>query len=204
MEWSIQQIAEVLAQQVDEVVALSTHLSALEHEQHRLARQIAAVTYTIDALKGNETLMAEAMFDGFDHTQYRGEVEDRWGNEAYASSDAWWRGLTEHEQVSWQARLADLNREWIAAANDPGITADSPAAQALAVRHVSWLRSIPGTPAADPNGDLRRYVRGLAEMYVSDERFSAHYGGVEGAAFVRNALNVYLDADEVESAEYAF
>ena len=35
--------------------------------------------------------MAEQMFDGFDHTQYKDEVEERWGKDAYAKSDAWWR-----------------------------------------------------------------------------------------------------------------
>ena len=37
--------------------------------------------------------MAEKMFDGFDHTQYREEVQQRWGKDAYAAGDAWWRGM---------------------------------------------------------------------------------------------------------------
>lgn len=44
---------------------------------------------------------------------------------------------------------------------------------------------MPGTPAADPEGDLRGYVLGLAEMYVADDRFAANYGGAKGAEFVR-------------------
>ena len=36
------------------------------------------------ALEGGERLMAENMFDGFDHTQYKEEVEQRWGKDAYA------------------------------------------------------------------------------------------------------------------------
>ncbi|WP_010155471.1 MerR family transcriptional regulator, partial [Leucobacter chromiiresistens] len=50
-------------------------------------------------------------------------------------------------------------------------------AQALAARHVAWLRGIPGTPAADPDGDVAGYVRGLGELYVADERFAANHGG---------------------------
>ena len=30
--------------------------------------------------------MAEEMFDGFDHTQYKEEVEERWGKDAYATA----------------------------------------------------------------------------------------------------------------------
>jgi len=32
--------------------------------------------------------MAEEAFDGFDHTVYKEEVEQRWGADAYARSDA--------------------------------------------------------------------------------------------------------------------
>ena len=39
--------------------------------------------------------MAQDMFDGFDHTQYKDEVEQRWGKDAYATSDAWWRGMSD-------------------------------------------------------------------------------------------------------------
>ena len=75
-------------------------------------------------------------------------------------------------------------------------TADGAAAQELAAQHVAWLQGIPGTPAAsgDP-ATLRGYVRGLAEMYVADERFAANFGGAEGAAFVKAALERYVDAE---------
>ncbi|WP_152176377.1 MerR family DNA-binding protein, partial [Mycobacterium tuberculosis] len=58
-----------------EASALETHLALLREEQTRLARQIASVEITITALRGGENLMAEKMFDGFDHTQYKQEVE---------------------------------------------------------------------------------------------------------------------------------
>lgn len=52
----------------------------------------------------------------------------------------------------------------------------------------------PGTPAADPDGDVAGYVRGLGELYVGDPRFAANYGGQAGAEFVRDALAAYADA----------
>ena len=64
-------IADVLAGERDDVHALGIHLSWLREEQVRLARQIASVESTIDTLKGGEKPMAENMFDGFDHTQYK-------------------------------------------------------------------------------------------------------------------------------------
>lgn len=186
------QIADVLARKYDEASALTTHLTLLRQEQDRLARKIAAVEHTITALQGGEELMAETMFDGFDHTEYKDEVEQRWGKDAYARSDAWWRGMNDEEREDWTARVEQLGRDWMAAAAAPDITPDSSAAQELARRHIAWLRSVPGTPAAEP-GDLAAYVRGLAEMYVADERFAANYGGVEGASFVRDALLAHIE-----------
>nr|WP_274636764.1 MerR family transcriptional regulator [Microbacterium bovistercoris] len=187
------QIADVLARQTSETDALTTHLALLRQEQDRLARRIAAVTSTIHALTEGETPMAEKMFDGFDHTQYREEVETRWGADAYARSDAWWRGLSADERTAWQQRARDLGRDWTDAAAR-GIAPDSAGAQALAERHVQWLIGIPGTPAGTPGGDVRGYVTGLGDMYVADPRFAASYGGLDGATLVRDALRVYAEA----------
>ena len=99
-------IADVIAGQRDDCEALRRQLAQLRQEQERLARQIASVERTIETLEGGEQLMAENMFDGFDHTQYREEVEREWGAEAYATSDAWWRGLGR----DGQAVTADMTR----------------------------------------------------------------------------------------------
>lgn len=189
---SLPQIGDVLTKDVDEAAVLTTHLDVLRQEQDRLARQIAAVEHTITALQGGEQLMAETMFDGFDHRQYKDEVEQRWGKDAYARSDAWWRGMSNEERCGWTAQVEQLGRDWIAAAEAADITADSPEAQELARRHIDWLSNVLGTPAAEPGGDLAAYVRGLAEMYVADKRFAANYGGVEGASLVRNAILAHL------------
>ncbi|WP_029263698.1 MULTISPECIES: MerR family transcriptional regulator [unclassified Microbacterium] len=192
------QIAEVLERERGEASALETHLALLREEQTRLARQIASVESTITALRGGENLMAENMFDGFDHTQYKEEVEDRWGKKAYADSDRWWRGMTDAERADWQQRVSDLGRDWIAAA-ESGIDPASAEAQDVARRHVEWLTGIPGTPAAVPGGDTKAYVIGLGEMYVADPRFGANYatssGGTDGAEFVRDALRIYAEAN---------
>ncbi|MGO1769315.1 MAG: MerR family transcriptional regulator [Microbacterium sp.] len=185
-------IREVLDRETDEGRALSAHLGLLRQERERVARQIAAVEETLRARTEGEEIMLETMFDGFDHTQHREEVESRWGADAYASGDRWWRGLTEDERRVWQGRSAALARDWASAAS-AGVDPSSAEAQELARRHVEWLTSVPGTPAAGGR-DVRGYVIGLGEMYVADDRFGANYGGAEGAAFVRDALRVYAEA----------
>lgn len=190
-------IADVLDAQQDTVAALRTHIGWLRSEQARLARQIAAVESTINAWKGGESTMTENMFDGFDHTVYKDEVEQRWGADAYARSDSWWRSLDAGQQAAWKTESSALARDWAAAAH-AGIQPGSAEAQALAERHVAWLRAIPGTPAHEGGDALKPYVLGLAEMYVADPRFAANYatadGGSGGAEFVRDALTVYAQS----------
>ena len=164
--------------------------------------------------------MSQNMFDGFDHTRYRSEVEERWGKDAYTRGDQWWRSLGEDGQAEWQAHAARLAADWVEAA-ERGEDPHGAAGQDLARRHVEWLTGIPGTPAwkgtrsapaaesarplpqpaSAPAGDIAAYVRGLAEMYVADERFAANYGGVEGAAFVRDALIAYVGAARTDPAQ---
>jgi MerR family transcriptional regulator, thiopeptide resistance regulator len=185
-------IADALRHETDAVKALSGHLEWLGQEQVRLGRQIASVKRTIEELKGIGNHMAEDMFDGFDHTQYKDEVEERWGKDAYAASDSWWRGLSAEKKKDWKQRSEQLGKDWIRAA-ESGVAADSSEAQDLAKRHVEWLSGIPGTPAAAVGGDIKGYVTGLGEMYVADPRFAANYGGEAGAAFVRDALRLYAE-----------
>lgn len=185
------QIAEALDAQGDETQALRTHLQWLDTERDRIARQIAAVTETVERLEKGDDPMSETMFDGFDHTQYKDEVTERWGADAYARSDSWWRGMSDEERAAFQAEVRDLNDAWIRGA-ESGMDPASPEAQQLAGRHVAWLRGVPGTPAEDP-AQVAGYVRGLGDMYVADPRFGANYGGSEGATFVRDALHVWAD-----------
>ncbi|WP_425955404.1 MerR family transcriptional regulator [Xylanimonas sp. McL0601] len=185
-------VGRVLAEQTDPAAALSGHLEQLRGDRRRLDRQIASVERTLAALSGGETLMAKDMLDGFDHTQYREEVEQRWGREAYTRSDAWWRSLGAEGQTEWKARLAALTADWVAAAG-AGVAPDSDEAQALAARHAQWLASIPGTPGHDDGRAPDEYLLGLGEMYVADPRFAVNYGGLEGATLVRDALRVFVE-----------
>ncbi len=183
-------IAEVLAGQRDDEHALVRHLDWLRAEQLRLDRQIASVESTITALKGGEKPMAEKMFDGFDHTQFKGEVEQRWGEEAYATSDAWWRGLSVDEKRAFQDAAAELIADWRDAA-ERGVDPTGGEGQGLARRQHAWLGGMPGVPGGA--APTKEYVVGLADLYVADPRFAKNYGGEAGATFVRDAMRAYAE-----------
>ncbi|PJJ65515.1 MerR family transcriptional regulator [Compostimonas suwonensis] len=187
-------IGDILERQADAGHALLSHLRWLEQERDRLARQIASVEKTIQALEGGERLMAENMFDGFDHSRYREEVEERWGTEAYARSDAWWSALSPAQKKDWMQHVQLLVRDWSEAAAS-GIAPESDEAQTLARRQFEWLAGVPGTPGSGTTGPTKEYFVGLGEMYVADPRFGANYGGQAGAEFVRDAMRVYADRE---------
>lgn len=183
-------ISEVLAGQQDDTAALRSHLDWLAHEQQRLGRQIASVERTITELERGEKPMAETMFDGFDHTEYKEEVERRWGTDAYTTSDAWFRSLSPEQKDDFFIAAAELGADWAAAAQD-GLASDSGQAQALARRQYAWLESIPGTPRTPDGHPTKEYFSWMGAMYVSDDRLAQNYGGLKGAAFVRDAMAVY-------------
>lgn len=191
---SLPEINNILARPADAASALEQHRAHLRDEQRRIGRQIVAVESTISALKEGKDIMPESMFDGFDHTAYKDEVENRWGADAYATGDAWWRGKTATEKEQWRRDLAALSADWTDAAAR-GIPVTSDEAQALAARHLAWLLSVPGTPAGTSDDATRAYVLGLGDLYASDPRFAANYGGQVGAEFVRDALRAHLGSD---------
>ncbi|MCI1901407.1 MAG: TipAS antibiotic-recognition domain-containing protein [Bifidobacteriaceae bacterium] len=206
---SLTDIASILARQTDEYEALQTHLDFLEREQQRLERQVASVHFAMDSLQQSTTSQnkerkMEKLFDGFDHTQYKEEVEQRWGKESYASSDRWYRSLSADERAEWKNLITQLNADWTQAAHQhlvsptPETAPTSKAAQSIARRHVEWLAQLQRDAHVVGDGSFCDYVRSLAQMYPQDERFAANYGGAEGATFVREALLHFMDEHEKE------
>ena len=175
-------IAEVLDRSVSDADALRAHLAWLRVERERIDRQLAAVERTICAADEGKDLMAEEMFDGFDQTQYREEVEQRWGEDAYARSDQWWKNLGTHGREAFVAESRAIGEAW-AAAFATGLPVDGEQVQELASRHIAWIAAAWGGVQPTPE-----QIRGLAQMYVDDERFAANYGGRVGASYVRDAL----------------
>lgn len=182
-------IADVLAGQQDTSTALRTHLELLEQERERIGRQIESVRTTLRKTNGKEPLMATEAFDGFDHTQYKDEVIERWGEQAYEQGDRWWRSLSESDKKDFQQRQADIAADFgraHAAGKDPG----SDEVQNITQRQYDWL-----TFASQGSRPGAEYFTGLGQMYVDDPRFTANYDkhGEGTAAFIRDAMKVYAE-----------
>lgn len=181
-------IAEVLEGEQDATVALEVHLELLKQQLERIERQVEAVRSTLTRLEAGEQLMAEEAFDGFDHSRYKEEVIDRWGKEAYESSDNWYRALSKEEKNRFQQDQLGIATDF-AKANRAGDAPNSDAAQAIASRLYRWVTQVwQGEPSAEA-------LTGLAEMYVTDSRFKANYDryGDGTAEFIRAAMKIYAE-----------
>lgn len=186
---SLPEIARVLEGHTDDAEALRTHAEWLEQERGRIDRQLAAVRATITALQEGTTMSAHEMLDGFDHTQYRDEVAERWGTEARDRSEAWWEGLTMADKERFGAESKRLIEAW-KAAFDRGVTPDSDEAQDLAAQQWQWITVAWG--GREPTAEA---FIGLGEMYVADERFGVTYSTATpgGPEFVRDAMRIYAE-----------
>jgi len=185
-------IGAILDAGADPVEMLERLAAELGQSIERLQRQRESIRRALHIHRTGEQLMPAEIFDGFEYAQYQDEVEERWGADAYASGDAWWRGMPEADRAAWHARSQSLIQAWTDAA-DRGIAPDSDEAQQLAARQNAWLAGIPGTPGAGTGQAASEYLLGLAQLYVDDDRFGMNYGGRAGAEFVAAALRVYVD-----------
>lgn len=126
----------------------------------------------------------------FDNEQYRDEVVERWGASAWTTGQSWWKSLGELGQKAFMAEGTAL-RTGYTEARDAGEAIDSDVVVALVERHRVWIAQAWGGVA--PTAEQ---FRGLADMYVADERFARHYGGADGANFVRDAIYAWTTSTQ--------
>jgi MerR family transcriptional regulator, thiopeptide resistance regulator len=123
------------------------------------------------------------VFGEFDPTQFADESEQRWGDtEAYAESA---RRTAKYSKSDWLRIRAEAEaiEAALASAMSAGLAVDSEEAMDLAEQHRQHI----GRWFYDCTYEIHR---GLAEMYVADARFAAHYDGrAPGlSTFVRDAI----------------
>jgi len=171
--FTLQDIARILADPGQDARA---HL----RRQHRLLREqisrrqdmLAAIEKELEAGKMGIALTPEEQLEIFGTDKVSGEwaeeAERRWGDtEAWAQSQRRAATYTKQDWIEIQAEATAINRE-ILAAMTAGAPADDPRVTDLAERHRQHISRW----FYDCTYDLHR---GLAEMYLADERFGKNY-----------------------------
>ncbi len=174
--------------------SLEEHLLALRGQQEQLNLLIRNVEKTLSALKGECRMSDKEKFEGFkakliryNEEKYGAEVAEKYGRSALEESNRKLSGMSE-EQWQKQEQLVEEIFTLLEAAMKEGDPAGA-AAQKAADLHRRWI-------CLFWKDDLyhKDSHRGLAEMYVADERFTSYYDdrlGEGGAKFLRDAIFHY-------------
>jgi MerR family transcriptional regulator, thiopeptide resistance regulator len=175
----------------DTLVQLRQQHRLLTERIARLQRVLTTVEKAVEARQMGINLDPHEMLEVFgdsDPTEHAAEAEQRWGETgAFRESQ---RRASSYDKQQWldiQAEARDIERRLAAAQAAGASPSDLDAMEAAEAhrRHVStWFYDCP--PAVH---------RALGEMYVSDERFTAHYDRIAPglAAFVRDAIAANAD-----------
>jgi MerR family transcriptional regulator, thiopeptide resistance regulator len=176
----------------DRLSALERQRELVQRDLERLSGLAHGLDRALAAHRNGTTQKETTMFDGLDPSEYEDEARERWGHtDAYRESrrraarygEAEWRQIRD-ETEDIERAFAELMR-----AGEP---ASGEAARALAERHRAQISRwfYEGSP---------QMHRGLAEMYIADDRFAQHYErrapGL--AAYVHDAIlaNANANAD---------
>ena len=193
--FSLADIKELLsAPDFDRIKALSDHLARLKEKRARTDALISTVTKSLAALKGETTMSDEEKFEGFkqalideNEQRYGAEVRAKYGDAAADESNAKLKGLTQAQYEEGE-RLRLEFEATLKAAFETGDPAGELAQKACDL-HRQWLCVF------YPHYS-KEYHKGLAQMYVADERFKANYEKLAPGCteFLRDAILIYCAA----------
>lgn len=189
---SLESIKEIVtAPSFNGAKALKEHREQLLDKRKQLDLLISNVEKTITLTEGRMTMTDKEKFEGFkqkiiddNEKKYGKEIREKYGDEPVNKSNEKLKNMTqeEHEEVT---RLANEVTVTLAEAFKNGDPA-SDTAQKAADLHKQWLIYYWSEYSKEAHA-------GLAQMYVDDERFKAHYDEKQPgtAEFLRDAIHIY-------------
>jgi DNA-binding transcriptional MerR regulator len=170
----------------DAVGHLRRQRRLLTERIERLQRMVAAIDYEMEAREMDINLTPEErleVFGDFDPEDHAEEAEQRWGGtDAYRQSQRRVSNYTKEDWLKIKAEQEEIQKT-LAALFESGTTPDSGEAMAAVEAHRQHISRW----YYDCNHEIHR---NLGEMYVSDDRFRAHYDELAPglSEFVRDAV----------------
>ncbi|NNV03335.1 MerR family transcriptional regulator [Anoxybacillus sediminis] len=189
----LQEIKQILdSPGFDRAQALRDHKQLLLEKKKRLEEIIRTVDKTLSSIEGGITMDKKDMFGGFDMTKIK-EHQEKYAAEARAKYGSAIVDETERRTNAYtESDWARIMGEW----------------ENVIRGIVEAMENGPADPQVQEGvGKLRQHItryyyectpeifRGLGELYVADERFTATFDKYrEGlAAFLREAVQLYCD-----------
>ncbi|WP_176723391.1 MerR family transcriptional regulator [Roseivirga misakiensis] len=186
--YELSEIKRILdSESFDLIDSLNRQRKALLKKSSNLQKLIITIDKTINELKNKEGMITdEEMYEGFskaDATAYEAEVKARWGDEVEEakqniqamSKQGWKDTKQEAEEINlWLANLI----------HKPANDREVQQVIQLHFQHIQKFYEV----------SEERY-RGLANMYLEDERFKKHYDEVKPglAEFLSRGMHQFCD-----------
>jgi len=176
--------------------ALRTQAAVLREQQRRTQATLDAIQTFLQAAERGEGMNMtnkdmQEIFDGFDHSQYEAEAQERWGDtDAYRQSTERTRRYTKTDWQTIQAEMGAITDRYLALM-DAGVDPASPGALEVAAAHREHFHR----RYYDCSPDM---FRGLARMWVEDGRFTRNIDRARPglAAYQSAAAMAWADAQE--------
>ena len=191
--FGLREVADLVSDpSADAVAHLRRQRSLLLEQRDRVDAMVAAIDKELEARSMGINLTPEEQLEVFGTDKAGGEwadeAEQRWGDtDAYRQSQ---RRAASYGKEDWQRikAEADAGVTAFAEAMRAGLPAGGPEAMDLAERHRQHISRY----FYDCGYDMHR---GLADMYLADERFTANYDSVEPglAQYVHDAIQANAD-----------
>lgn len=176
----------------DRKETLLKHRELLFHKQKRLEEMINTINQTIESIEGGVTMKANEMFDGFDMSaieeqkrKYGAEAREKYGDQIVEETE---KRTDQYGKGEWSRITAEREASYAAIVEAMERGPEDPVVQAA----VAELRQQITNYFYECTPEI---FRGLGEMYVADERFTANIDqyGAGLAAFLKEAIDVYCD-----------
>lgn len=177
----------------DVIKAMEDHLLELEEQQKQVEALILTVKQTILSMKGECKMSDKEKFQALkesivkENEEKTGmEVRSKFGDEAMDSSNQKILNMTEEEWKRFKV-LEEEIKEGLKKGVTMQIARDSEEAKQIVEKHKEWLCMTWKTYSKEAH-------RGVANMYVLDERFKSYYDAeVEGCAeLLKSAIEYWM------------
>lgn len=194
LELSLDEIKEIITSpNFDCEKALEAHLSELIKKKNRINSLISTVEKTIRSIKGETEMTDKEKFEGFkkqmidsNEEKYGDEIREKYGNEATDASNKKIMGMTKEQY----ANLEKINESFAANLNTAMDKNDPSCEEAtkMCELHKQFL-----TLFWKEGTYTKQTHKNIAEMYISDERFTQYHENIrKGAAtFLKKAIDIY-------------
>lgn len=171
----------------DLMTALENHKKKLKNQLGNIHQLLKTIDHTINELKHNKMMKDEEIYAGFSPQEMestRAEVTKRWGADELKATEERIRAMGKDGWNKAKQKGEEINQLLADLMDLPVESINVQRAIELHFRHLNLFYEV----------SKERYL-GLANLYVEDERFKAHYDKykLDLAFFIKDAIQIFCN-----------